>query len=112
MRSLKRNPKHDEAFQNRADLTQNLHFSPAELIALTQIQPPVGRSSSSQFNPILRKVKTTIQVSDTSPVTLSSESRSNGQLKKPKKASESQSIVQYIENTEGYSTEFQISDTV
>ena len=35
MRILKRNPEHDEAFQNQPDLTQNLHFSPAELIALT-----------------------------------------------------------------------------
>ena len=61
--------------------------------------------STRQVIPILRKEKRTIQVSDTSDSDTSSVRMSKRQLKTQKKTSQSQSIVQKIQNTEGYSTE-------
>ena len=65
MRIFKRNPKHDEAFQNRPDLTQILHFRPAEPIAAPPSQPSVAGPSAPQLTRILRREKRTIQTSDT-----------------------------------------------
>ena len=106
----KQNPKHDELFQNRPDLTQILHFSQAEPIAAPPTQPSVAGPSAPQIIPILRKEKRTIQVSYPSDSDTSSVKRSKRHIKKQKAASDSQtqSIVQNIQNTEGYSTEIPI----
>ena len=73
LRIPKRNPKHDDAFVNRPELTQILHFSPPVPIAAPPTQPdtavPTATQSTplnKQLTPILRKEKRTITVSDTS----------------------------------------------
>ena len=60
MRVPKRNPKYDEAFQNRPDLTQILNFSPiAPQVASSDTAGPSGAQIASsvqkQPTPILRK---------------------------------------------------------
>ena len=109
----KRNPKHDEAPQSWPHLTQILHYSLAEPIVAQPKQTICAGPSSPQKNPILRKEKETIEVSDASDSDLSSVRRSKRQLGKQKKASntQTQSIVQNIQNTEGYSIEIPTSDT-
>ena len=70
MRIPKRNPKHDDAFINRPDLTQTLHFSPPVPLAAPPTQPITTEpsapqvASSKQLTPILRKEKRKITVSD------------------------------------------------
>ena len=51
-----------------------------------------------------------IAVNDTSDSDTSSVRRSKRQLKKQKKTSKSQSVVEKIQNTDGYSTELPISE--
>ena len=113
MRIPKQSLKHDEAFQNRPDLTKILHFSPAEPIVAPPTQPSEARPSAPQITPILREGKRTIQVCDTADSDTSSLKRSKRQTKKHKRTSDSQSnsIIQIIQKTEGYSTETPISDT-
>ena len=55
MRISKTNPKHVEAIQNRLDLTQILHFSPAEPIALPTTQPSGAGPSAQEITPIIRR---------------------------------------------------------
>ena len=113
----KRNPKHDDAFINRLDLTQILHFSPPVPFAAPPTQPiTTGPSapqvaSSKQLTPILRKEKRKFTVSDISDSYTSSLKRSKRLLKKQKKSKTSSSIVENIQSTEGYSAEIPISDT-
>ena len=63
MRISKRNPKHDDAFKIRPDLTQILHFSPPVPIAPPPHNPNVaGPSAARVASPqmptaILRKTK-------------------------------------------------------
>ena len=73
MRIPKRNPKHDEAFINRPDLTQILHFSPSARIAPPTPNPNEAGPSAVQMatpqipTPILRKTgKRQLTTSDTS----------------------------------------------
>ena len=61
MKIPKRNPKHDEAFINRPDLTHILHFSPPAPIAPPPLNPIEAGPSAVQMaspqipTPILRK---------------------------------------------------------
>ena len=88
-----------------------LFFLPAETIAAPPTQSSVAGPSAPQLTPILRKEKRNIQVGDTFDSDPSSVRRRKRQLEKQKKASETQSIVQKIQNTEGCSTEIPISNT-
>ena len=117
MRIPKRNPKHDDAFLNRPESDQVLHFSPPFPIAAPPTQPDIAGPSAPQLTPstkhlipILRNEKRTFTVSDASESDPSSVRRSKRQLKKQKKP-KSSSIVENIKNTEGYSAELPISDT-
>ena len=114
----KRNPKHDDAFTKRPDLTQILHFSPPLPLAAPPNNPSTAGPSASQVaspqqpTPILRKElkgKKRMTVSDTSDSDTSSVRRSKRTLKKQKKFTTS--IVEKIQNTEGYSTDIPVSDT-
>ena len=116
MRIPKRNPKHDDAFTNRPDLTQILHFSPPVPIALPPHNPNVAvpsaaRVASSQMpTPILRKTeKRQLTISDTSDSDTSSIRKSKRTLKRQKKSTTS--IVEKIQKTEGNSTEIPESNT-
>ena len=113
MRIPKRNPKHDEKFQNRPELTQILHFSPAEPIVAPPTQPPAAGPSAPQIRPILRKEKLSIQFSVTSDSYTSSVRRCKRQLKKQKRISyqQTQSIIHYIQDTHGYSIELSVFHT-
>ena len=88
MRVPKINPKYDEAFQNRSDLTQILNFSPiAPQVVSSDIAGPSGTQTTSsaqkQPTPILRKTsKRKITVSDTSDSDTSSIRKSKRTLKK------------------------------
>ena len=110
MRIPKRNPKYDEAFQNRPDLTQILNFSPiAPQVVSSDTAGPSGAqitsSSQKQPTPILRKTsKRKITVSDTSDSDTSSIRKSKRTLKK--KSQKSQTIVEKVRSTEGY-TDYQ-----
>ena len=110
MRVPKRNPKYDEAFQNRPDLTQILNFSPiAPQVVSSDIAGPSGTQTTSsaqkQPTPILRKTsKRKITVSDTSDSDTSSIRKSKRTLKK--KSQKSQTIVEKVRSTEGY-TDYQ-----
>ena len=95
MRFPKRNPKHDDAFTNRPDLTQILHFSPPVPLAAPQKNPSTAGSSPSQVvspqqpTPILRKErkgKRQMTVSGTSVSDTSSVRISKRTLKKQKKS--------------------------
>ena len=117
MRIPKRNPKPDDAFINRPDLTQIFHLSPSVPVAAPPTQSNTAGPSapqvalSKQLTPILRKEKQKIAVSDTSDSNTSSLKRSKRLLKKQKKWTTSLSIIENIESTEGYSAEIPISDT-
>ena len=91
MRIPKRNPKHDDAFINRPDLTQNLHFSPPVPLAAPPNNPSTAGLSASQVaspkqpTPILRKErkeKRQFTLSDTSDSDTSLVRRSKWTLKK------------------------------
>ena len=106
MRIPKRNPKHDEAFINRPDLTQILQLSPIAPIApqLTNPDAPgpsaTRRASSKPPTPILRKSsKRQLTISDTSDSDTSSVRKSKRTLKKKT----SQTSVENVWNTERYS---------
>ena len=105
MKILKRSPQHDEEFQNQPDLTHNFFAAP-----LTQ--PPTTGPSAPQLMPVLRKKKRSIQVNDMSDSDTSSVRRSKRQLKKQRKTSDqqTQSSIQDIQDTHGYSTELPVSD--
>ena len=112
MRISKGNPKHNQAFKNRPDLTQILHFRSAKSIAAPPLQPYSSGPSTPQITPITptvlpggktQKEKRTVQVSDASDSETSSIKRSKNQLKKQKKDSS--------QDTHGYSTELPVSDT-
>ena len=109
MRIPKRNPKHGKAFINRLDLTQILHFSPPAPIAPPPINPNEAGPSAVQMaspqipTPILRKTsKRQLTIGDTSDSDTSSARKRKKTLKQKKS---SQSLVEKIQNTEGYSTE-------
>ena len=106
MRIPKRNPKHDEAFFNRPDLTQILQLSPISPYAPQStnsdaLGPSATRMTSSKPpTPILRKSsKRQLTISDTSDSDTSSVRKSKPTLKKKT----SQTIVEKVRNTEGYS---------
>ena len=107
MRIPKRNPKHDEAFLNRPDLTQILRFSPiaTQLTTSNTARPSATQMPSSVQptpTPILRKTaKQQITISDTSDSDTSSVRKSKRTLKK--KTPKSQTIIEKVRNTEGYS---------
>ena len=106
MRIPKRNPKHDEAFINRLDLTQILQLSPISQYAPQSTNsdapgPSATRMVSSKTpTPILRKSsKRQLTISDTSDSDTSSVRKSKRTLKKKT----SQTIVEKVRKTEGYS---------
>ena len=106
MRIPKRNPKHDEAFINRLDLTQILQFSPISPYApqSTNSDAPgpsaMQMTSSKPPTSILRKSsKRQLKISDTSDSNTSSVRKSKRTLKKKS----SQTIVEKVRNTEVYS---------
>ena len=118
MRVSKRNPKHDDVFINRPDLTQILHFSPPVPLAAPLNNPSTAGPSASQVaspqqpTPILRKErkgKRQMTVGDKSDSDTSSVRRSKRTLKKQKKSTTS--IVEKIQNTEGYAADIPVSDT-
>ena len=91
MRIPKRNPQHDEAFQNRPDLTQVLNLSPiAPQLDDSDSAGPSGTqttlSAPKQPTPILRKTsKRHLTISDTSDSDTSSVRKSKRTLKKEPK---------------------------
>ena len=92
------------------DLTQLLHFSPPAPIAPAPLNsneagPSAVQMASPQIpTPFLRKSsKRQLTVSDTSDTDTSSVRKSKRTLKQKKS---SQSLVEKIRNTEGYSMEF------
>ena len=108
LRIPKRNPKHDEAFFNRPDLTQILQFSPIAPIAPPPSNPNAAGPYATRMDstkaptPILRKsCKRQLTISDTSDSDTSSVRKSKRSLKKKS----SQTIVEKIRNTEGYSAD-------
>ena len=107
MRNPKRNPKQDEAFLNRPDLTQILRFSPtAPQLTTSNTAGPYATQMPSSLQPtptpILRKTtKEQITISDTSDSDTSSVRKSKRTLKK--KTPKSQTIIEKVRNTEGYS---------
>ena len=107
MRIPKRNPKHDEAFLNRPDLTQILRFSPiAPQLTTSNTAGPSATQMPSSVQltptPILRKTKKRqITISNTSDSDTSSIRKSQRTLKK--KTPKSQTIIEKVRNTEGYS---------
>ena len=116
MRIPKRNPKHDDEIINRPDLTQILHFSPPVPIAPPPHNPNVAGPSAARVaspqmpTPILRKTeKRQLTISDTSDSDTSSVRKSKRSIKRQKKPATS--IVQKVQNTEGYSTEIPESNT-
>ena len=116
MRNPKRNQKHDDAFANRPDLTQILHFSPPVAIAPPPHNPNVARPSAARVaspkmpTPSLRKKEKRQQtISDTSDSDTSSVRKSKRTLKRQKKPTTS--IVKKIQNAEGYSTKISKSNT-
>ena len=106
MRIPKRNPKHDEAFINRPDLTQILQLSPIAPIAPQLTSPDAPGPSATRMvsskppTPFLKKsCKRQLTISDTSDSDTSSVRKSKRTLKKKT----SQTIVEKVRNTEGYS---------
>ena len=106
MRIPKKNPKHDEGFINRPDLTQIFQLSPIAPIAPPPTNPNAPGPSATQMassktpTPILRKSsKRQLTISDTSDSDTSSVRKSKRTLKKKT----SQTIVEKVRNTEGYS---------
>ena len=106
MRIPERNPKHNEAFKNRPDLTQILQLSPIVPIAPQSTNYDAPGPSATQLTlsksptPILRKSsKRQITISDTSDSETSSVRKSKRTLKKKT----SQTTVEKVRNTEGYS---------
>ena len=106
MRIPKRNPKHDEAFLNGPDLTQILRFSPiAPQLATSNTAGPSGTQIASSVQPkptpILRKTsKRQLTISDISDSDNSSIGKSKRTLKK--KTQKSQTIIEKVRSTEGY----------
>ena len=97
MRIPKRNPKHDEAFLNRPDLTQILRYSPiAPQLATSNTAGPSGAQIASSVQPkptpILRK---TSKRQHTSSIR-----KSKRTVKK--KTQKSQTIIEKVRSTEGY----------
>ena len=95
MRIPKRNPKHDDAFANRPDLTQILHFSQPMPLAAPPNNPNIAGPSTAQMaspimpTPILRKSqrkeKQKLTISATSDSNTSSVRKSKRTLKRQKK---------------------------
>ena len=107
MRIPKRNPKHDEAFLSRPDLTQILRYSPiAPQLTSSNTSGPSATQLPSSVQPtptpILRKTtRRQITISDTSDSVTSSVRKSKRTLKK--KTPKSQTIIEKVINTQGYS---------
>ena len=106
MRIPKRNPKHDKAFINRPDLTQILQFSPISPYAPQSTNSDAPGPSATQMapskppTPILKKSsKRQLTISDTSDSDTSSVRKNKRTLKKKT----SQTIVEKVRNTVGYS---------
>ena len=105
MNISKRNPKHDEAFINRPDLTQILQFSPISPYAPQSTNCDATGPSATQMvsskppTPILRKSRKKLTISDTSESDTSSVRKSKRTLKRKS----SHTIVEKVRNTEGYS---------
>ena len=102
MRIPKRNPKDDDAFTNRPDVTQILHFSPPVPISPPPHNPNVARPSAATVaspqmpTPILRKTeKRQLTISDTSD----SDRSSLGKSKKTLKRSKNSLIYQIVQKT-------------
>ena len=96
MRIPKRNPKHDDAFANRPDLTQILHFSPFVPIAPPPRNPNVAGPSATRVaspqmpTPILRKPeKRQLTISNTSDSDTSLVRKNKRTLKRQKKSTTS-----------------------
>ena len=111
----KRNPKHDNASINRLDLTQILNFSPSVPFAPPPPNPNEAGPSAVQLTtpqiptPILRKTsKRQLTISNTSDSDTTSVRKNERTLQQKKS---SQSLVEKIRNTEGYSTEMPDSNT-
>ena len=111
----KRNPKQDDAFINRPDLTQILNCSPSVPIAPPPPNPNEAGPSAVQMTtppiptPILRKTsKRQLTISDTSDSDTSSVRKSKRTLKQKKS---SQSLGEKTRKTEGYSTDMPDSNT-
>ena len=106
MRIPKRNPKHDEAFINRPDLTQILQLSPISPYAPQSTNSDAPGPSSTRMasskppTPILRESsKRQLTISDTSDSDTSSVRKCKRTLKKKT----SQTIVEKVRNIESYS---------
>ena len=90
MRIPKLNPKHDDAFANRPDVTQILHFSPPVPIAPPHNPNVAGLSAARVASPriptpILRKTeKRQLTISGTSDSDTSSVRKSKRTLKRQK----------------------------
>ena len=99
--------RNDEAFLNRPDLTQILRFSPiAPQLTTSNTAGPSGMQMPSSVQPtatpILRKTtKRQITISDTSDSDTYSVRKSKRTLKK--KTPKSQTIIEKVRNTQGYS---------
>ena len=95
MRVPKRNRKHDDAFANRPELTQILHFSPPMPLAAPPNNPNIAGPPTAQMaspkipTPILRrsqrKEKRKMTISDTSDSDTSSVRKNKRTLKRQKK---------------------------
>ena len=109
----KRNPMHDGAFLNRPDLTQILNFNLPQPIAAPTSQSSMAGLSTPQITSKLRNEKCSNQISDMSDSDTSSDRRVERQLKKQKRNSsqQTQTVIQEIQDTHGYSTELPVSDT-
>ena len=118
MRIPKRNQKHDDAFANGSNLTQDLLFSPPVPLAAPPNNPNVAGPSAAQVaspqmpTPILRKSQRTEKrkktISDRSDWDTSSVRKNKRTLKKKKAAT---SIVEKNQNKEGYSANITESNT-
>ena len=108
MRIPKRNPKYFEAFINRPDLTQILQFNPIAPIAPPPTNPNIAGPSVTRMDstkaptPVLRKSsKRQLTISDTSDSDISSVRK----IKRTLKKKSSQTIVEKVRNSEGYSAD-------
>ena len=106
MRIPKKNPKHDEVFLNRPNLTQILQFSPMSPYTQQSTNsyapgPSATQMASSKSPTTILKTssKRQLTISDTSGSDTSSVRKSKRMLKNRS----SQTIVEKVRNTEGYS---------
>ena len=104
--------KHDEALKDRPDLTEILHFSIEQTIASPPVRPITSTSSAAQLTPY--KNKRAAQVSDTSVSEYCAIRWSKQEKKKSNQKShnqQTQTIVENIQTTHGYSTDVRKTNT-